>query len=135
MTKPTIGFIGLGLMGGAMVQRLLDLKYSVTVIANRNRKYVDEAVARGASEAKTSAELAAASEIVMFCMDTSDSVESRVYGENGVLAGAKKGSLVIDFGTSLPGSTKKIGADMAAKGVSYMDAPLGKTPIQGRQAC
>ena len=133
MTKPTIGFIGLGLMGGAMVQRLLDLDYAVTVIANRNRTYVDEALARGATEAKTSKELAAASEIIMFCMDTSDSVESRVYGEDGVLAGASAGSLVIDFGTSLPGSTKKIGADMAAKGVHYMDAPLGRTPSHGRE--
>jgi len=88
MTKPTIGFIGLGLMGGAMVHRLLDQGYSLTVIANRNRKYVDEAVERGANEAKTAKELAAASEIIMFCMDTSDSVESRVYGEDGVLAGA-----------------------------------------------
>ena len=133
MTKPTIGFIGLGLMGGAMVQRLLDLDYAVTVIANRNRTYVEEALARGATEAKTSKELAAASEIIMFCMDTSDSVESRVYGEDGVLAGASAGSLVIDFGTSLPGSTKKIGADMAAKGVHYMDAPLGRTPSHGRE--
>jgi len=133
MTKPTIGFIGLGLMGGAMVHRLLDQGYSLTVIANRNRKYVDEAVERGANEAKTAKELAAASEIIMFCMDTSDSVESRVYGEDGVLAGAAPGTLVIDFGTSLPGSTKKIGDDAAAKGIHYMDAPLGRTPSHGRE--
>jgi len=133
MSKPTIGFIGLGLMGGAMVHRLLDQGYSLTVIANRNRKYVDEAVERGANEAKTAKELAAASEIIMFCMDTSDSVESRVYGEDGVLAGAAPGTLVIDFGTSLPGSTKKIGDDAAAKGIHYMDAPLGRTPSHGRE--
>lgn len=133
MTKPSIGFIGLGLMGGAMVHRLLDQGYSLTVIANRNRKYIDEAVARGASEAKTARELAAASEIIMFCMDTSDSVESRVYGEDGVLAGAAEGTLIIDFGTSLPGSTKKIGEDAAAKGIHYMDAPLGRTPSHGRE--
>ncbi len=132
MTKPTIGFIGLGLMGGAMVQRLLDLDYVLTIIANRSRTQVDPAIARGATEAKSVKELAANSDIIMFCMDTSASVESRVYGEDGVLAGVKPGSLVIDFGTSLPGSTKKIGADMAAKGVSYMDCPLSKTPAQGR---
>jgi 3-hydroxyisobutyrate dehydrogenase-like beta-hydroxyacid dehydrogenase len=133
MTKPSIGFIGLGLMGGAMVHRLIDLGYSLTVIANRNRTYVDEAVARGASEAKTARELAATSEIIMFCMDTSHSVESRVYGEDGVLAGAAEGALIIDFGTSLPGSTKKIGEDAAAKGIHYMDAPLGRTPSHGRE--
>ena len=133
MSKPKIGFIGLGLMGGAMVQRMLDLGYEITVIANRNRTHVDAAVARGAAEAKTSKELAAASEVIMFCMDTSDSVESRVYGENGVLAGVAAGTLVIDFGTSLPGSTAKIGADMAAKGAHYMDSPLGRTPSHGRE--
>ena len=95
MTKPRIGFIGLGLMGAAMVERLQSLGYELTVIANRSRKAIDGAVARGATEAKTSAELAAASDIVMFCMDTSASVESRVYGEDGVLAGVKEGSLVV----------------------------------------
>ncbi|MBD1545369.1 NAD(P)-dependent oxidoreductase [Roseibium aggregatum] len=132
MTKPRIGFIGLGLMGAAMVERLQSLGYELTVIANRSRKAIDDAVARGATEARTSAELAAASDIVMFCMDTSASVESRVYGDDGVLAGVKEGSIVIDFGTSLPGSTQKIGADMAAKGAVYLDAPLGRTPAHAR---
>jgi len=132
MTKPRIGFIGLGLMGAAMVERLQSLGYELTVIANRSRKAIDDAVARGATEARTSAELAAASDIVMFCMDTSASVESRVYGDDGVLAGVKEGSIVIDFGTSLPGSTQKIGADMAAKGAVYRDAPLGRTPAHAR---
>lgn len=128
MSKPTIGFIGLGLMGSAIVMRMIKLGYPMNVIANRSRTNVDAAVAAGATEFKTSRELTAASDIVMFCMGTSDSVESRVYGENGVLAGAKSGQLIIDTGTSLPGSTKKIGADMAAKGARYMDSPLGRTP-------
>lgn len=128
MTPPTIGFIGLGLMGSAMVGRLQDKGYPVIVIANRSRANVEKAVARGAVEAKTSAEVAAGSDIVMFCMDTSVNVEGRVYGDNGVLAGVKPGTIVIDFGTSEPGSTKKIGADLAAKGATYLDAPLGRTP-------
>lgn len=132
MSKPKIGFIGLGLMGAAMVGRLQDLGYDLTVIANRSRQAIDEAVARGATEAKTSAEVAAASDIVMFCMDTSASVESRVYGDDGVLAGVRDGAVVIDFGTSLPGSTKKIGADMAARGATYLDAPLGRTPAHAK---
>ncbi|MFV0492656.1 MAG: NAD(P)-dependent oxidoreductase [Pseudorhodobacter sp.] len=128
MTKPAIGFIGLGLMGAAMVGRLQDLGYPVTVVANRSRKAVEAAVARGATEVSTARDVAAASEIVMFCMDTSASVESRVYGENGVLAGIKSGAVVIDFGTSLPGSTRKIGADLEKSGATYLDAPLGRTP-------
>lgn len=132
MTKPSIGFIGLGLMGGAMAHRLLDQGYALTVLGNTNRKYIDETVARGATEAASAKDLAANSEIIMLCMGTSDSVEARMYGDDGVLAGATAGALVIDFGTSLPGSTKKIGEDAAAKGIHYMDAPLGRTPSHGR---
>ncbi|MXN64242.1 NAD-binding protein [Stappia sp. GBMRC 2046] len=133
MTQPKIGFIGLGLMGSAMVECLQKNGFDVTVIVNRSRKSVEEALARGAKEAKTSAELASASDIVMFCMDTSASVESRVYGDDGVLAGIKPGAVVIDFGTSLPGSTKRIGADMAEKGATYLDAPLGRTPSHAKE--
>ncbi|MDZ4094307.1 MAG: NAD(P)-dependent oxidoreductase [Paracoccaceae bacterium] len=133
MTKPAIGFIGLGLMGAAMVERLQTLGYAMTVIANRSRAAVDAAVARGAHEARTAAELAAASDVVMMCMDTSASVESRIYEAEGVLAGLKPGAIVVDFGTSLPGSTLKIGADIAAAGGIYLDAPLGRTPAHARQ--
>jgi 2-hydroxy-3-oxopropionate reductase len=128
MTKPTIGFIGLGLMGAAMVVRLQAQGYNVTITANRSRPRIDAAVARGATEVATAREVAAASDIVMFCMDTSASVEGRVYGADGVLAGVRKGAVVIDFGTSLPASTLKIGADMVAVGATYLDAPLGRTP-------
>lgn len=53
MIKPTIGFIGLGIMGGAMVSRLQDLGYSLTVLGNRDRSNLDLAIARGATEAVT----------------------------------------------------------------------------------
>ena len=132
MTKPKVGFIGLGLMGSAMVQRLLDQGYPMTVIANRSREGVEAALARGATEAKTARDLAGAVDIVMLCMGTSDQVESRIYGDDGVLAGIAKGAVAIDFGTSLPGSTRKIAEDMAAKGAAYLDGPLGRTPSHGR---
>ncbi len=128
MDKPTIGFIGLGLMGAAMVSRLLDKGYSVTVMANRSRPNVDAAVARGAVEVGTAHDVAAASDIVMLCMDTSASVEGRMRGDDGVIAGLKAGAVVIDFGTSLPASTQALGAEVAAAGGAYLDAPLGRTP-------
>ena len=132
MSKPTIGFIGLGLMGGAMVGRLQDQGYSLTVIANRTRTYVDQAVDRGATEVTTAKAVAEASDIVMLCMDTSANVEARMRGDEGVIAGLKPGAVVIDFGTSLPGSTKALGADVAAAGGHYLDAPLGRTPSHAK---
>jgi len=132
MGDTTIGFIGLGLMGRAMVQCLQDAGYGMVVLGNRDRTGVQDAVARGASEASSARALAEASDVVMLCMGTSDQVESRIYGEDGVLAGIGAGKTVIDFGTSLPASTLKIGAAMAAKGATYLDAPLGRTPAHAK---
>ena len=128
MSKPAIGFIGLGLMGDAMVQRLQAQGYQLHVIANRSREKVEAAVARGAVEHTSTKALAEASDIVMLCMDTSASVESRMMGDDGILAGLSKGNVVIDFGTSLPASTRALGEKAAAIGAAYMDAPLGRTP-------
>ncbi|TYB90687.1 NAD(P)-dependent oxidoreductase [Oceaniovalibus sp. ACAM 378] len=123
-----IGFIGLGLMGANMVQRLQDKGHSLTVMGNKTRTRIDKAVAAGATEAANARELAAASDIVMLCMGTSDQVESRMLGDDGVIAGLKPGTVVIDFGTSLPGSTRMLGEKVAAAGGAYLDAPLGRTP-------
>jgi 2-hydroxy-3-oxopropionate reductase len=133
MTKPAIGFIGLGLMGSAMVHRLLNLGYGVTIMANRSRPRIDAAVAAGATEVGSAREVAAASDIVMLCMDTSASVESRMHGADGVIAGLRPGAVAIDFGTSLPGSTRTIGDAVAAAGGTYLDAPLGRTPAHAAQ--
>lgn len=131
MTKPIIGFIGLGLMGGNMVQNLQNKGFEL-VVMDLNKEAVAECVARGATEAGSAKELAAASDIVMLCLTTSNVVESLVYGEAGILAGIKEGAVLIDFGTSIPTSTCKIGADLAAKGAGMVDAPLGRTPAHAK---
>ena len=128
MTKPRTGFIGLGLMGHSICERLLDMGYPLTVLANRSRINVEKAVARGASEALTARQLAMASDIIFLCMDTSASVEARMLSEDGVIAGLNKGAIVIDFGTSLPDSTRMLGEKLKAVGATYLDAPLGRTP-------
>ena len=128
--KPAIGFIGLGLMGSAMVNRLQDQGYPLTVIANRSRENVDKAVARGATEVTTAREVAEAADITMLCVDTSASVEARMLGEDGVIAGLAWGKTVIDFGTSLPGSTRMLAEKVADTGAVMLDAPLGRTPAQ-----
>lgn len=128
MTNPKIGFIGVGLMGAAMVERLLARNYDVTVLGHVTRSRIDALVARGATEAADAKTLAAAADIVMLCMGTSEMVESRMLGDTGVLAGLRPGGVVIDFGTSLPQSTKMLGAETEKTGGVYMDAPLGRTP-------
>ena len=132
MTKPTIGFIGLGLMGGAMAGRLLDQGYALTVLGNRDRTYLDAAIARGATEAETAKEVAAASDVIMLCMGTSDHVEGRMRGDDGVIAGLRKGATVVDFGTSLPGSSRTLAGEVASAGGTFLDAPLGRTPSHAK---
>ena len=127
-----IGFIGVGLMGAAMAHRLIDTGHTLQVLGNRNRENINALVDRGATEAASAAELAGASDIVMLCMGTSDHVESRMRGADGVIAGLNSGSVVIDFGTSLPASTKTLGKEVASAGGHYLDAPLGRTPAHAK---
>ncbi|MCU4674032.1 NAD(P)-dependent oxidoreductase [Catenovulum sp. 2E275] len=131
MAKPTIGFIGLGLMGSNMVQNLQNKGFK-PVVMDLNKDAVAEIVARGATEAKTAKELAQASDIIMLCLTTSNVVEKVIYGEEGILAGIKEGAVVVDFGTSIPASTRRIGADLAQKGAGMIDAPLGRTPAHAK---
>ena len=132
MALPDIGFIGLGLMGAAMVGRLQDKGYALTVLGNRDRTGIEAALARGAGEAGSAREIAEVSDIVMLCMGTSEQVEGRMRGPDGVIAGLRPGAVVIDFGTSLPGSTQALGAEVAAAGGTYLDAPLGRTRAMPR---
>ncbi|KUF12299.1 NAD(P)-dependent oxidoreductase [Pseudoponticoccus marisrubri] len=132
MTKPVIGFIGLGLMGGNMVENLQKKGFDL-VVMDLNKDAVQTVLDRGnAREATSPKELAAASDIVMLCLTTSEVVEAVVYGDDGILAGIRPGAVLIDFGTSIPASTRRIGADLAEKGAGMIDAPLGRTPAHAK---
>ncbi len=131
MSKPRIGFIGLGLMGGNMVENLQNKGFE-PIVMDLNKEAVAAVVARGASVANSPKELAAASDIIMLCLTTSEVVEKLVYGDNGILAGINEGAVLIDFGTSIPASTRKIGAALAEKGAGMVDAPLGRTPAHAK---
>ena len=132
MSKPVIGFIGLGLMGGNMVENLQKRGFEV-VVMDLNQDAVDAVLARGnATQATTPKELAEKSDIVELCVTTSEVVEKLVYGENGIIEGIRAGSVLIDFGTSIPTSTQRIGAELAKKGVGMIDAPLGRTPTHAK---
>lgn len=131
MQQPTIGFIGLGLMGGNMVE-CLQKNGIEPVVMDLNKDAVARVLERGATEAPSAKVLAEQCDIVMLALTTSEVVEKLVYGDEGLLAGFGEGDTLIDFGTSIPASTRKIGADLAAKGVGMVDAPLGRTPAHAK---
>ena len=126
--KTRIGYIGVGLMGHGAAKNILEKGYPLTIMGHRNRVPVEELVARGAKEAQTPVEVARAAEVVFLCLPSSNEVEATVYGEQGVLAGAHEGMILVDSTTNDPNVSRKVGADLAARGCAMLDAALGRTP-------
>jgi 3-hydroxyisobutyrate dehydrogenase-like beta-hydroxyacid dehydrogenase len=133
-TEPQkIGFIGLGLMGHGMAKNLVTKGFSLSILPHKNRTPVESLTKLGAREAKSGAELARDCDIVFICVTGSPQVEEAIYRKDGILEGARKGLIVIDCSTSEPASTAKIAADLAAKGVTLVDAPLARTPKEAEE--
>jgi 3-hydroxyisobutyrate dehydrogenase-like beta-hydroxyacid dehydrogenase len=135
--KPRVGFIGLGLMGHGMAKNLVSKGYPLTVRLHRNRKPAEDILAAGAKEAKTSADLARASDVVILCVTGSPQIEEIIYGDgstmSGIMSAAREGLIVIDTSTAEPASTAKIRDDLARKGTKYVDAPLARTPKEAEE--
>jgi len=130
-----IGFIGAsGLMGHGMAKNLLAKGHGLTLTVHRNRERVADLLAAGAKQAASAAELARGSEIVFICVTGSPQVEASVLGDQGLLAGAAgraAGSLIVaDCSTSEPDSSARLRERCAAAGVSFVDAPLSRTPVE-----
>jgi len=129
-----LGFIGAsGLMGHGMARNLLAKGHPLALTVHRNRERVADLLAAGANEVESEAALAAASDIVFICVTGSPQVEAAVAGAQGLLAGAKRGLTVVDCSTSEPESTTRLREQCAAAGVTFVDAPLARTPVEAEQ--
>ena len=133
MTQPRIGFIGLGMMGHGMARHLLLKGFPLAFVAHRNRSRLADIVELGGREMKTPAELAGASDFAILCVTGSPQVEENVTGPSGLLAGAKPGLVIIDTSTAEPASTAKLREACAARGVTFVDAPLARTPKEAEE--
>lgn len=118
-----IGFIGLGIMGQGMALNLLKAGFPLTVW-NRTASKMEPVLAEGAKAGDHPADVAARSDIVVTCVSDTPDMEAVVLGENGLLAGATAGSLLIDCSTISPAMTREVAAALAEKGVSMLDAPI-----------
>ncbi len=128
MTKPIVGFIGVGLMGHGIGLNILKAGFPLVVVAHRNRGPVEDLVSKGATEAASIAELAVQCDIIHICVSGSPQVEAVIGGTEGLAAHAKPGTIVIDCSTSNPVSTEQLAAMLAEKEIGLADAPLGGTP-------
>lgn len=126
-----IGFVGAsGLMGHGMARNLLAKGHELVITVHRNRERVGDLLAAGAAEAADPAALAAECEVVLICVTGSPQVEAVMLDARGVLAGARAGLVVVDTSTSEPASTEVLRGRAAAAGVTFVDAPLARTPVE-----
>jgi 3-hydroxyisobutyrate dehydrogenase-like beta-hydroxyacid dehydrogenase len=133
MNKPRIGFVGVGLMGHGIAKNLVTKGYPVMLRIHRNRKAAEDLLAAGATEAASYAELARNVDIVMLCVTGAPQVEEVVLGADGIASGARSGLIVIDTSTSEPATTTRMRNLLADEGVSFIDAPLARTPVEAEQ--
>ena len=118
-----IGFIGIGSMGKPMSTNLLRAGYELTVYDIREEA-MEAPVRLGAKAAGSPKEVARASDVVLTSLPTPESLERVVLGVDGVLEGAREGSILIDTSTVSPSTIKKIWAEAKDRGVMLLEAPV-----------
>lgn len=117
-----IGYIGLGAMGGALARRLMGT-HNLT-IWDMNSAATAAFEELGAVVAPSAAELARQCDIVLLCLPRSSDVRKLVFGPGGLAEGMSAGKLVIDQTSGVPGETRAIAAELAARGIRMIDAPV-----------
>lgn len=127
MTRPSIGFIGLGAMGLPMARHLLHAGYPLHV-HNRSNEVLDLLSSEGAHRCGSPEEIARLSDIILLSLPDSQAVESVVQGPRGLLAAEITGKILIDLSSSRPESTRRLARLWARSGGDMLDAPVSGGP-------
>jgi 3-hydroxyisobutyrate dehydrogenase len=131
--KPALGFIGIGIMGQAMVLRLLEQGFAVTVWNLTPDRYA-RVVPAGACRADSPAAVAAASDIVLMCVLDAPAVENCCFGESGLATVDGVGKIVVDHSTINPDATRDIAARLRRlAALRWVDAPVSGGPLAARE--
>lgn len=129
--KPTVGFIGLGIMGQPMARNVLINGYPL-VVYDLSPAAVAALTAQGASAADSPRHLAEQVDIVLLCLPDSPDVQAAMLGPDGVLAGTRAGQIVIDMSTISPVVARELATTAAAQGVTFLDAPVSGGEVGAR---
>jgi 2-hydroxy-3-oxopropionate reductase len=129
----TVGFIGLGVMGRPMALNLRRAGFDL-VVHSRSRAPVDELVAAGARAADTPGDVARAATVIITMLPDTPDVERVMEGSDGVLAGLRPGSVVIDMSSISPEVTRRLAARVAERGGAMLDAPVSGGEIGAKNA-
>jgi len=122
-TKPTIGFIGLGVMGKPMAKNLIKGGYTL-VVHNRSRGAVDELTVAGATAGASPADVARRASIIITMLPDTPDVEAVLTGADGVISALGRDAVVIDMSSISPVATQRLASIVAKKGASMLDAPV-----------
>lgn len=128
-----IGFIGTGVMGKSMAQHLLAAGYTLHV-HTRTKSKAAELLDHGAKWYESLGELASACDVIITMVGEPSDVEQIYFGEQGLLASAKKGAGLIDMTTSSPALARRIAQAASARGLFALDAPVSGGDIGAREA-
>jgi 2-hydroxy-3-oxopropionate reductase len=128
-----VGFVGLGVMGSPMARNLIEAGHEL-VLYNRTRRKAEELAAKGRAEvAETPSEVAEKSGITITMLPGPPEVEAIVAGEDGLLEGAKEGSLLVDMSTSSPNLARKLARAGTERGVGVLDAPVSGADVGAKE--
>lgn len=133
MSKPSVGFIGLGIMGLPMAGHILEAGFPLTAY-NRTRSKAEGLRERGASTADSPAQLAARSEIIVVMVSDSPDVEAVVAGPEGVMKGIRPNSVVVDMSTISPQTERKLDESLQERGCRLVDAPVSGGDVGAQNA-
>jgi len=120
---PTLGFIGLGLMGQPICQRLLGAGFQLNVW-NRTAAKAEGLILQGAQLKSSPAQVAESSEIIGLCVTDTDSVHELLHQKDGILQTIKPGQLIVDFSSISPEATRQFAEAVKQKGADWVDAPV-----------
>ena len=132
-TKIRVGYIGLGLMGKSIARNILKAGFPL-VVHNRSQASVNELVAEGAQSASSPAETARQVDVIFTNLPDSPDVEKVTLGENGIIEGARAGTVFVDNSTIKPATARIIADELAKKGILSLDAPVSGGDIGARNA-
>ncbi len=129
MANKTIGFIGLGRMGGGMAQNLAKAGHQLCVFDARSDA-MQPLVDAGAGVATNPADLASKCELIFLCLPFTPQVRDAIFGENGIASAACQGLTIIDTTTLDRSDALSIAAEAAQVGISYWDCPVSGMPFR-----
>ncbi|WP_110953733.1 2-hydroxy-3-oxopropionate reductase [Anaerosinus massiliensis] len=118
-----IGFIGLGIMGKPMSKNLIKAGYEV-IVSNHNPKAAKELAALGAEVMETPKQIAAAADIIITMLPNSPQVKEVALGKDGLIEGAKKGSVLVDMSSIAPLASREVAEALGKVGMEMLDAPV-----------